>query len=198
MRIVERYGTGFKLFRGEGVWALFDPCKSVLSMIYRLWLHVSTGRRKGNARTARIAPLSARDARPLVVSIGNIEVGGGGKTPCTLRLAEEIRMRDGIPVVVSRGYQGVARRYAPCVVPGGLTIGTADDIPYTTEAEVLSRAGSSQKAAASMAALLGDEIMLYRSRGIPVVIDANRGRAAQSSFQRRIFCSMMHSRTIRS
>ena len=179
MRIVERYGMGFKLLRGAGAWSLFDPCKFVLSLIYRLWLQMLRGRPGATSRALRVVPQSGRGAGPCVVSIGNIEAGGGGKTPCTLRLAEEIRTRGGTPVVVSRGYRGRAERFAPCVVPGGRNIGIVGDIPYTTEEEALSRVGSSRKTDASIAAFLGDEIMLYRSRAIPVVIDANRGRGAR-------------------
>jgi tetraacyldisaccharide 4'-kinase len=51
-------------------------------------------------------------------------------------------------------------------------------VGYVTEEDLLSRAGSSPERAAKSADLLGDEIILYRSRGIPVVVDTNRRRAA--------------------
>ena len=41
-----------------------------------------------------------------VVIIGNITVGGSGKTPLTIWLAEELRRRGRYPGVISRGYGG--------------------------------------------------------------------------------------------
>ncbi len=41
-----------------------------------------------------------------VVSIGNITVGGTGKTPAVIALAEEARKRGYSPVVLTRGYKG--------------------------------------------------------------------------------------------
>ncbi len=41
-----------------------------------------------------------------VVSIGNIEVGGTGKTPFTIALSRELSSRGLRPVIVTRGYKG--------------------------------------------------------------------------------------------
>lgn len=41
-----------------------------------------------------------------VVSIGNIEAGGTGKTPLTVALARELASRGYKPVIVTRGYRG--------------------------------------------------------------------------------------------
>jgi len=180
MRIVERYGPGFKLLRGVGGWALFVPWRFVLSLLYGCALKAPFLSPRGAARQRPVGRPDGAGAEPRVTSIGNVEAGGGGKTPCALRLAEEIRARGGTPVVVSRGYRGIAQRYAPCVVPAGRKVGAVRDVRYTTEAEALLRAGASSSITeASMAALLGDEIMLYRRRGIPVVIDADRGRGGR-------------------
>jgi len=43
-----------------------------------------------------------------VVVIGNISVGGAGKTPLTLALAQQLAERGCFPVIVSRGYGGSA------------------------------------------------------------------------------------------
>ena len=41
-----------------------------------------------------------------VISIGNIAVGGTGKTPMTIYLAEMLNRLGFKPVVISRGYKG--------------------------------------------------------------------------------------------
>lgn len=50
--------------------------------------------------------LPSRRAHVPVVSIGNIEVGGTGKTPFTVALARELAGRGFRPAIVTRGYKG--------------------------------------------------------------------------------------------
>src|ERR1700693_218123 len=45
-----------------------------------------------------------RRARPLVVSVGNLTLGGNSKTPFTLFLASRLRMRGLRVAIVSRGW----------------------------------------------------------------------------------------------
>ncbi len=45
-----------------------------------------------------------------VIVIGNISVGGTGKTPLTLAVAQQLIQRDWHPLIVSRGYGGAARQ----------------------------------------------------------------------------------------
>jgi len=85
-----------------------------------------------------------------VVVVGNIAVGGTGKTPAVMALIEALQDAGLRPAVVSRGYGGRAP-YQPYSV-------TDDDDP----------------------ALCGDEALLIRRRGAcPVVVDRQRDRAAQ-------------------
>jgi tetraacyldisaccharide 4'-kinase len=49
-----------------------------------------------------------------VISIGNITVGGTGKTPLTIALAEESKKRGFFPIILTRGYKGRAK--SPCLV----------------------------------------------------------------------------------
>ena len=77
--------------------------------------------------------LSRREQLPCrVVSIGNITVGGTGKTPATIALAQEALNRSYAPVILTRGYRGTAR--GPCFVTKGsgplLSPGEAGDEPY--------------------------------------------------------------------
>lgn len=85
-----------------------------------------------------------------VIVVGNITAGGTGKTPVTIWLARELRERGFIPGVVSRGYGG-------------------------------SRSGTSMRVdAASDPQEVGDEpVLIARRTDCPVVVDANRARAAQ-------------------
>ena len=49
-----------------------------------------------------------------VISVGNITVGGTGKTPAAVALAEEAGKRGFQPVILTRGYRGKAK--GPCFV----------------------------------------------------------------------------------
>lgn len=53
--------------------------------------------------------LSAYSSALPVVSIGNLTVGGNGKTPLCLYLVRELRARGLRPVILSRGYGGTLR-----------------------------------------------------------------------------------------
>lgn len=57
----------------------------------------------------RLGLLRGRRAPVPVVSVGNLAVGGTGKTPVTLWVAEGLRARGARPAIVSRGYGGTAR-----------------------------------------------------------------------------------------
>lgn len=85
-----------------------------------------------------------------VIVVGNITVGGTGKTPVTIWLSRELRERGFSPGIVSRGYGG-------------------------------SKSSSSMRVdAASDPMVVGDEpVLLARRTDCPVVVDANRARAAQ-------------------
>ncbi len=60
-----------------------------------------------------------RRARPLVVSVGNLTVGGNAKTPFTLFLAGRLRMRGMRVGIVSRGWGGASRPARALLVSDG-------------------------------------------------------------------------------
>lgn len=80
--------------RGAGAWLLFP-----LSLFFRLLVLLRrTLYRYGWLKTQRL-PV------PVVV-IGNLTVGGVGKTPLLLSLAEALRVRGMRPGIISHGYRG--------------------------------------------------------------------------------------------
>ncbi|MEQ8208012.1 MAG: tetraacyldisaccharide 4'-kinase, partial [Woeseia sp.] len=92
---------------------------------------------------------SSRVAVPVIV-VGNISVGGTGKTPVTIWLAKQLRTRGLNPGIASRGYGGV--------------IG---DTPAQVNAN-------------SDADIVGDEpLLIARRTGCPVVVHPNRAAAAR-------------------
>jgi len=97
-----------------------------------------------------------------VISVGNITVGGTGKTPMTIYVAGEIKRAGFNVVIVSRGYKGGAEKH------GGIV---SDDRTIFMDAE-----------------LAGDEpyMIACRLKGVPVVVGKNRfaaGMLAISKFQ---------------
>ncbi|MFH1703133.1 MAG: tetraacyldisaccharide 4'-kinase [Nitrospirota bacterium] len=84
-----------------------------------------------------------------VISIGNITVGGTGKTPATITIAEEAKRRGFVPVILTRGYKGKTK--GPCFVSKG-------EGPLLSEEDA------------------GDEpiIMAGKLKGVPIVKGENR------------------------
>ncbi len=52
-----------------------------------------------------------------VISIGNLTVGGTGKTPAVIAVASEARRRGFFPCILTRGYKGRAK--GPCIISRG-------------------------------------------------------------------------------
>lgn len=74
-----------------------------ISWLYRLMWWLAAGR--GSPRNARLTTAQAGLRAPLVV-VGNLTVGGSGKTPCIIALAAALAARGWHPAIVSRGYGG--------------------------------------------------------------------------------------------
>lgn len=100
--------------------------------------------------TYRLGLLRSFEAGAPVIIVGNVTVGGTGKTPLVIWIARHLAAMNRRPGVVTRGYRGAARSWPQWV--------TADSDP----AEV------------------GDEpVVLARRAGCPVIADPDRVRGAR-------------------
>src|SRR5690606_20126876 len=97
---------------------------------------------------ARLLP-RVSPAAPVVV-VGNLTVGGAGKTPLVLWLADYLKRHGRRPGIVSRGFGGSERGPAPV---------TSGSDPY--------RFGD-------------EPVLLARRSGCPVWVGADRARAAEA------------------
>ncbi len=180
MKIHERYTIAEKIFKGKGFWSAFLPLRYLLSLFFILWLKIKgqfydnqTGVSKKRAEVSKVKDLSAR-----VISVGNIVVGGGGKTPCVIAIAEEIKRNGGIPVVITRGYGSLAEKVnKPIIISKGINLNTGRD-DYLTDSDFTHK-GESSFTDRLFARRFGDEVSIYNDLGISVVIDFNRARGAE-------------------
>ncbi|MCU0897118.1 MAG: tetraacyldisaccharide 4'-kinase [Burkholderiales bacterium] len=129
--------------------------------------------------------LRSERLRVPVVVVGNLTVGGAGKTPLVLWLERELRRRGFRPGIVSRGYGGASE--SPAAVPKG-----GDPARYGDEPVLLAeRAGApvwigADRAAAARALLaahpdcdvivLDDGLQHYRlARDVEIAVEDERG-----------------------
>ncbi len=100
--------------------------------------------------------LKSRSVGCAVISIGNITVGGSGKTPVTQWLVNELRARGVKAVILSRGYKRKSR---------GTVLAADEEGPLAGAEET------------------GDEplMLALNCPGTPVLVDADRLRGAQAA-----------------
>lgn len=123
--------------RATWLWILWP-----LSLIYQF---IAT-RNKRN-KLAKQKPVSDIP----VIIVGNISVGGTGKTPFLIALCKHLQSQGNRPGIISRGYGGKAERYPLSVV--------ADTSPASA----------------------GDEpVLLAQRTGCPVIVDPDRVKALQA------------------
>jgi tetraacyldisaccharide 4'-kinase len=133
--------------RLSNAWYSGHPALAILRPLE--WLYRTVVQRK-RARFLASPTESYRAPVPIVV-VGNITVGGTGKTPMILWLVEHCRQRGLRVGVVSRGYGAKPPQF-----------------PWKVEAD-------------QAAGIAGDEPLLIVQRcGVPLVIDPDRSRAVQA------------------
>ena len=109
-----------------------------------------------------------------VISVGNIPLGGTGKTPAVISIAEEAARRGLLPCVLTRGYKGKSK--GPCLI---------------TRDEGAGVRGHGKKDLCSLPPdplLCGDEpaLMAFRLKDVPIIKCADRykgGLFAISNFK---------------
>lgn len=106
-RVPHAYRTdmGDLAARLQQVWYGTDPPPLALRALVPIWRGLRALHR-APFRLGWRAPL--RFAQPLIV-VGNLVVGGSGKTPLVIALVEALRARGFAPGVLSRGYGGRVR-----------------------------------------------------------------------------------------
>ncbi len=125
----------------SSVWYGRNPVRWVLWPVSLLYLALVRLRRVAYARGWR----QAVEASVPVIVVGNVSVGGTGKTPFVIWLADQLRQRGRRVGIVTRGYRGKGTQWPQPV--------TADSDPYQ----------------------VGDEpVLLARRTGCPVVAGPDR------------------------
>ncbi len=103
----------------EARWYQASP-SLLLRPLAALYGSISAARRR--AARPQALPLPA----PVIV-VGNISVGGTGKTPFVIWLVEQLRAQGWRPGVISRGYGGRAPQYPHVVDAGGDAVHSGDE-----------------------------------------------------------------------
>jgi tetraacyldisaccharide 4'-kinase len=163
-----------RLYKGRGLSKLSLPLRYMASYVYGSFIS-SRAQRPANLR-----PVYDGGARGVTVSIGNLEAGGGGKTPCAILLAESLQSRGRVPAIVTRGYRSEAERTGPFVVTAGKTIGE-EALSFIQREGLGERmiGGPEISDLSFLARTIGDEPALFASRGIPTVISKDKKRGVE-------------------
>jgi len=99
--------TGSWASRFEEIWYGGSPL--ALALLPLSWIYALVAAARQRAYASGLLP-SARLPAPVIV-VGNVTVGGTGKTPLVVWLVEFLRAHGWHPGVVSRGYGGRARHW---------------------------------------------------------------------------------------
>lgn len=133
--------------RIDALWYGNSPLSVALAPLGWLYCFCAVMRRAAY----RIGILKTHRVDAPVIVVGNISVGGTGKTPLAIWIARLLKSTGLRPGIVSRGYRGRADKWPQQVRP--------DSDPVT----------------------VGDEpVLLARATGCPVAADPNRVRAART------------------
>jgi tetraacyldisaccharide 4'-kinase len=101
--------------RLDACWTTRNPVSVLLLPLAGLFIALAALRRFAY----RVGVLRVTRLPVPVIVVGNINVGGSGKTPLTIELVRELRRAGFRPGVVSRGYGGSAASWPRRVTPDG-------------------------------------------------------------------------------
>jgi len=124
-------------------------------------------------RSTRSADVPALPVGVTVVSVGNIEVGGSGKTPLAVYLLANMYAADCRPVYISRGFGGISEKLGVVtVVPGA-----GDDFDRVIRPGVRCL----RRGMPGLAAQVGDEGAMVAGRlpEVPLLFCADKRRALE-------------------
>jgi len=169
MRIINRNPMYISVFVSGPISFMLWPLRLALSLIYllavtvrNLWYDVTDqGKEFMTGYSGNLEK---------IISIGNIEAGGTGKTPVTIELAREIMNKGDSVVVVMRGYKRHrAKGKSVLVFSDDILTGVSGGGDFI----VVKKDDDENE---ELVEITGDEALIYRSNGIPVVVDSNRER----------------------
>lgn len=128
----------------------------------------------GVVRTRRAACRRPLEVSAVVVSVGNLEVGGNGKTPLAIHLVNGLSTRGHRPAYVSRGFGSEAERL------GGVTVfwpGSSEPIRWPGAYVRLVREG-----AVAISDAIGDEgaVVAARCPLVPLAFSPDRREAIRA------------------
>ena len=117
----------------------------ILSRLYRVIIFI---RRK----VYDLGLKKGKDLPAVVISVGNITVGGTGKTPVVKKIAEELKEEGYLPTILSRGYKGEFEG-------GEAVVSNGEEVFLSPEES-------------------GDEphMLAKRLKGVPVLVGAKRSK----------------------
>ena len=157
--------------RGGGR-VLHEPPSGALAVAMRpaSFLYDGVSRAVRAARSRRQRPLECGAA---VISVGNIEVGGNGKTPFVIHLVNGLVGRGYRPLAASRGYRSAAESLGAVTVVASRSIGVKGRV--TAAVRVLQSDGP------GLAEAVGDEgaMVAARASGVPLAFSGDRRRAIE-------------------
>ncbi len=144
----------YKIVSPERKWYWF-PAFAILKLVSLFYLLGYRFRRR--AYKSGVFPRRSLDGR--VISVGNLTLGGTGKTSVVMMIAEMLR-DDGLkPAILSRGYGGKSKAAVNVVCDGKRTLLAAEQV--------------------------GDEavMMAEKLKGVPILTGANRCRTGKYALE---------------
>jgi tetraacyldisaccharide 4'-kinase len=146
------------------------------ALIPASWMYHALSSAARNVRSTDPLPLPAGTT---VVSVGNLEVGGGGKTPLSVHLLDNLARDGGRPVYLSRGYGSDAGSSGVVIlVPARGLVPAGDGAGF-----LVAGVGRIRRDSPGLAARIGDEgaMVTRRLPQIPAVFAANKTRGMEAA-----------------